>query len=237
VAKYGTSGADRETFQIILNADGSIVTQYKSLSNMTSCTVGIENATGTDGLNVVFNAAYLHDTLAVRFDTVPPVSWLTVAPEAGTVPPSGNDILTASFDATGLTNGVYQAIVRISSNDADEPVVDIPATLTVADATDVVATIGLPVAFELAAPQPNPFGSATSIRYAIPEGGAKVSLAVFDVAGRHVRTLVNGERPAGRHVATWDGRDAAGRRVVSGIYFYKMESKDFSQVRKVTLLK
>ena len=85
--------------------------------------------------------------------------------------------------------------------------------------------------------RPNPFGSATSIDYAVPAGGADVRLSVYDVSGRLVRTLVNEPRPAGRHTATWDGRDRGGQRAAAGVYFYRMQARDFSQVRKVTLLK
>ena len=84
VPRYGTGGAQQQTFEIILNANGSIVTQYKSVNNVTSSTVGIENANGSVALQVVFNAAYLHDLLAVRFSTAPLVPWLSIAPTGGT---------------------------------------------------------------------------------------------------------------------------------------------------------
>jgi flagellar hook assembly protein FlgD len=64
-----------------------------------------------------------------------------------------------------------------------------------------------------------------------------VTISVFDVAGRRVRTLVNSASSAGRYVATWDGRDTEGRAVVSGVYFYRMDAGGFSSVRKVTVLK
>jgi hypothetical protein len=237
VPRYNTGGTQTQTFEIILNADGSIVTQYKTVNNVTSCTVGIENAAGTVGLQVVFNAAYLHDSLALRFSTAPPVPWLSVAPLGGSIAPQGAGDLTATFDATSLELGVYHAIIRIATNDQDEPIVDVPVTLTVTQATDVAAATGLPARFELGAPRPNPFGGTTSIGYAVPGNGAKVTLSVFDVAGRRVRTLVDAATVGGRYVATWDGRDDAGRRVTSGVYFYRMDAGLFSAVRKVTVLK
>lgn len=66
------SGASPETFQVILNNDGSIVYQYATVSEGTRCTVGIENGDGTDGLEVVSNSDFLHDDLAIRLATVPP---------------------------------------------------------------------------------------------------------------------------------------------------------------------
>ena len=62
-------------------------------------------------------------------------------------------------------------------------------------------------------------------------------ISIYDIAGRHVRTLVNGTLPVGRYVADWDARDGEGQRVGSGVYFYRMDASTFSQVRKVTILK
>ncbi|MCA9751135.1 MAG: T9SS type A sorting domain-containing protein, partial [Gemmatimonadetes bacterium] len=237
VPRYGTSGSQLQTFQIILGADGTIVTQYRSVNNVISSTVGIENADGSDGLEVVFNAAYLHDGLAILFTNAPPISWLTASPSSGLVPAFGSGAVSLDFDATGLTAGTYEAIVRILSNDQDEAVTDIPVTLTIGGATDVVVTPAAPTRFELGRPQPNPFGSLSTVEYAVPDAARALTIAVYDVSGRRVRTLVNGAQPIGRHQVAWDGRDETGRRVASGVYFYRLDTEDVSQVRKVTLLK
>ena len=60
---------------------------------------------------------------------------------------------------------------------------------------------------------PNPFNPSTTIRYDVPNGGARVSIAVFDVTGRRVRSLVDEARPAGEQSVVWDGYDDAGRKV------------------------
>jgi subtilisin-like proprotein convertase family protein len=99
--------------------------------------------------------------------------------------------------------------------------------------TDVALATGAPAVFELAAAEPNPFDSSTSIRFAVPGDGARVSLRIYDVAGRQVRTLTDGFVPAGRHTALWDGRSDAGARVGSGIYFYRLEGEGFRSTRKV----
>ncbi len=233
----GSGGANRQTFQIILNLDGSIVTQYKSVSSPTSATVGIENLTGSDGLQVVFNGAYLHNNLAIRFATAPPVTWLTVSPFSGSIAPGGQADLDVDYDAAGLALGTYEALIRIATNDPDEAVINVPVTMTVQSATDVVTTVGLPTKFELAVAQPNPFSKNTSVRFAVPVQGQRVEISVFDVTGRRVRALVDGPQNAGYHVAGWDGRDEEGLRVTSGVYFYRMEAGSFEQVQKVTVLK
>jgi parallel beta-helix repeat protein len=85
---------------------------------------------------------------------------------------------------------------------------------------------------------PNPFNPKTAIEYVVPEGSGKVRLAVYDLAGRLVRTLVDGERAAGRQVAVWDGRDDRGRELGSGVYFYRLEIGGGYRVeRKMVLLK
>ncbi|MFN8176771.1 MAG: S8 family serine peptidase [bacterium] len=230
-------GGPPQTFEMILNADGSVVAQYKTVSEATSATVGIENVNGTVGLQVVFNAAYLHNALAIRFSTAPLVPWLSASPLSGSVPAQGAQDVTATYNSAGLALGVYNAVLRLTTNDSGHATVDVPVTLTVSNATGVVAGVDVPTAFELGEPSPNPFGQATSIRFAVPVADRHVRIAIFDVAGRRVRTLLNAVTGVGRHETSWDGRDAAGQRVASGVYFYRMDAGDFSQVRKVTVLK
>lgn len=85
---------------------------------------------------------------------------------------------------------------------------------------------------------PNPFNPTTSITYSIRESG-RVTLRIYDVAGRLVRTLVDEVQPARAEGYTidWDGRSDAGETVATGVYFYRLESVGFHQTRKMTLLK
>ena len=101
-----------------------------------------------------------------------------------------------------------------------------------------VGKAGLPKAFFLAQNSPNPFNPATMISFNLPEGASEqVSLKVFDLRGRLVRTLVDGAGEAGTYSVFWDGRDHAGRRVSSGVYLYRMQAGEFIQTRKMVLLK
>jgi hypothetical protein len=84
---------------------------------------------------------------------------------------------------------------------------------------------------------PNPFNPTTAIGYDVPAGGADVTIGVYDVAGRLVRTLVDERRPAGSHRVTWDGRDASRQPVATGVYFCRMQAGSFVQTRKMVLLK
>jgi hypothetical protein len=83
---------------------------------------------------------------------------------------------------------------------------------------------------------PNPFNPRTTIAFSLARRGV-VSLAVYDVAGRRVRTLVDGSRDAGPHTVAWDGRNDAGVSVASGVYFCKLVAGEFSDTRKLVLLK
>jgi hypothetical protein len=84
---------------------------------------------------------------------------------------------------------------------------------------------------------PNPFNPTTAISYTVPEPGAEVRLTVYDLAGRVVRTLVEGVEQGGDHVVVWHGRDDAGRPVGSGVYFYRLVVGSESVERKMVMLK
>jgi hypothetical protein len=82
---------------------------------------------------------------------------------------------------------------------------------------------------------PNPFNPATSIGFSL-ESGAQVSLRILDAGGRIVRELLDGRQAAGVYSVTWDGRDDAGQRVASGVYFYRLIAGEQASTRKMTLL-
>jgi hypothetical protein len=85
---------------------------------------------------------------------------------------------------------------------------------------------------------PNPFNPATTIAFELPSGrNHRVSLAIYDVTGARVRTLIDGTMPGGRHTAAWDGRNQAGSPVSSGVYFYRLAGRDRTETRKMVLLK
>jgi hypothetical protein len=97
-----------------------------------------------------------------------------------------------------------------------------------------------PVAFanSLGNAYPNPFNPATTIRYSIASAG-RVSLRVYNAAGQLVRTLVDDEQAptAEGFSVSWDGTDNRGQGVSSGVYFYKLSAKEFSETKKMVLLK
>jgi hypothetical protein len=101
-----------------------------------------------------------------------------------------------------------------------------------------VVSVGalVPREFSLSQNRPNPFNPVTSIEYSLP-ARSHVVLEVYNLLGQKVTTLVNEEQEAGAHQAIWDGKDKVGNSVSSGIYFYRMKAENFSEVKKMVLMK
>ena len=93
-----------------------------------------------------------------------------------------------------------------------------------------------PKAYRLSQNYPNPFNPETTISYDVVKTST-VRLSVYALTGQLVRTLVDGERPAGRYSVVWDGKDDAGRDAASGVYLCRMVAGEYSAVRKLLLMK
>ena len=89
----------------------------------------------------------------------------------------------------------------------------------------------------LAPCNPNPFNPTTTIKYGLSEP-AVVELQVYDLTGRLVRTLVTGEgQREGRYEVVWNGQNALGQNVASGVYLYRLIAGNYSEIRRMTLVK
>ncbi|MDH4158090.1 MAG: fibronectin type III domain-containing protein [candidate division Zixibacteria bacterium] len=94
----------------------------------------------------------------------------------------------------------------------------------------------LPNAFDLSQNFPNPFNPSTEISYSVPRT-SHVTLSVYNIQGQLTTTLVDATQPAGNYSIAWTGDDTSGRKVASGVYFYRMQADGFSDSRKMVLLK
>jgi len=94
----------------------------------------------------------------------------------------------------------------------------------------------VPKEYALSQNYPNPFNPSTTIQFQLPKG-SYVSLKIYDLTGREIRTLINKQMEAGYHKVVWDGTNNQGEKVVSGIYFYRIEAGTFSQIRRMILIK
>jgi len=98
--------------------------------------------------------------------------------------------------------------------------------------------VSLPQNIGLEANYPNPFNPETLIPFVVSPQAGQVRLAIFNATGQMVRELLNSEQIApGRHEAVWDGRDANGSKVSSGVYLYRLQVGDKALVRRMTLIK
>jgi hypothetical protein len=93
-----------------------------------------------------------------------------------------------------------------------------------------------PSEFTLLQNSPNPFNQATKIEFTLAKSGF-VSLSIYDMLGRKVRTLASKHLPSGYKSVLWDGRNDSGEDVASGIYFYQLRVRDYSETKTLVLLK
>lgn len=109
---------------------------------------------------------------------------------------------------------------------------------TADQSSKAVVETGLPTAYTLSQNFPNPFNPETTISYELPEA-ADIRLSIYSLTGGVVRTLVLGHKQPGWYEVVWDGRDAEGREVSSGVYFYRLEAvgRGFVETRKMLLMR
>jgi hypothetical protein len=144
---------------------------------------------------------------------------------------TGSGYLTYSFEDKDVPDGRYLYWIGAVARDGGTEEKMGPMRVE-------VATAGLPLVAELLQNSPNPFNPWTTIHYRVPGslGKARLSLRIYAVSGRLVRTLVDGPQEPGQHSVTWDGRDGDGRAVASGLYLYRLEGAGVSITRKMSLL-
>jgi hypothetical protein len=161
--------------------------------------------------------------------------------------PSGN-VATAAFKVTVPKNSygcgapvddgpVYtvnsncagSSSPSVTSNDVE----DEPSTQ---EETAGTQTSIMPDGFALLQNYPNPFNPETQIRFELPDA-RHVVIKIFNSLGSEVRTLADGEYAAGRHELRWDGQNAQGEKVPSGVYFYQMRSSNFKETKSMLLAK
>lgn len=141
------------------------------------------------------------------------------------------DTATYSYEALTTTEGPSFIIVGVTDDDSSSIQIDElwynerPAGLGISDEAPIASR------YELGQNYPNPFNPTTHIRFNIPET-ANAKLTVFNVMGEEVATLVNGVMQAGGHTVSWNAAS-----MPTGVYFYQLESGNFSQTKKLLLVK
>ena len=124
-------------------------------------------------------------------------------------------VITYSYDPAG---NLLSRTIRRGSLSAGEEEVEQPFT------------------FELAQNYPNPFNPTTTLRYQLPDR-SHVNLTIYNVLGQEVRTLVDGTMERGEYTIAWNGKDRFGKKVASGIFFYRIQAEHYVKTRKMIILK
>ncbi len=139
-------------------------------------------------------------------------------------------MVPASISEDGETATFDTQTVAVADGSAQLQLSGTPVLVEEDFATSVPES-AVPISFELTQNYPNPFNPSTTIRFSLPQR-EHVTIKVFNVLGREVATLVDQELNRGKHVVTFDGKDLA-----SGLYFYKLQAGQFTQVKKMILIK
>lgn len=141
------------------------------------------------------------------------------------VPASASNMVKSAV-GQAFVGVAQQANTRLASGFLAHPDISEPP-----NAVDEKPETALPTSYELEQNYPNPFNPSTTIAFALPKPSA-VTLKVFDASGREVATLVEGKLPAGKHEVVLDASPFS-----SGVYFYRLQAGEFSQTRRLLLVK
>jgi hypothetical protein len=168
-------------------------------------------------------------------DVVLPPSWIELTgATVGSVQPEGTSTLQIAIHGA-MADTTTAAVLKIASNDLDQPLVEVPVTVAMLRRLIPTAVAGgaVPGLLVLEQNYPNPFNPITRIAFALREP-AEVALEIVDLRGRRVMTSRQ-EYPAGRHEFVWHGTDQAGRAVSSGVYLYTVRAGDATSTRKMLM--
>ena len=145
----------------------------------------------------------------------------------GFVAGSGNSNSTKEYSYTDRPSGGTSFSYRLKQ-------IDVDGSYKYYDAV----TVNLSVADEpqLLQNSPNPFNPSTTIKFYTPNT-SDVTIKIYDILGKEVATLINQQTTAGYHIVYWNGKDNRGENVASGIYLYRLTAGNFSETKKMNLLK
>jgi len=148
---------------------------------------------------------------------------------------SGTNPVTKTGDEVRLkVTNESGGFINMLWGSTDEPsAIVLPSVVTAVEAGE---TESLPEDIVLYQNYPNPFNAGTMIRYQLRTPSDAV-LKIYNVRGQLMKTLVEKIQSAGFHSVMWEGDDESGRPVPNGLYFYKLKTKDFEQIKKTTLIR
>ncbi len=220
------------------DSDGSIAQYFWDFGDGNSSNQSVASHTYTSGNTYNWSLTVTDDQGAtdqasgsINISGLP--SPLTVSPTSGNIAPGGNALITATYNANGVSQGNYSGSIIIGGNGGT---VNLPVTVNVDNAASIDDEGQIVEGFYLAQNYPNPFNPETWISYRL-ESAETAKLVVYNSLGQIVRTLVDQRQPAGNYLVQWDGKDDLARPLGSGVYFYRLIAGEQSLSRKMLFLK
>ena len=162
--------------------------------------------------------------------------WLSTNPSTGTIDALSSTTIAVTVENTDYMEGNHQAQLIITSNDPDEPEIVIPVSLSILAAGIEDNEGASNNAFWITQNYPNPFTNETLIHYQLPIDQF-VTVDIFNVAGQHIKRLVNKTQSKGDHHVVWNGQTDSGDPAGTGIYFYRLKTETFQQTHRMVLLR
>lgn len=180
--------------------------------------------------NGVSGSTYDIDDIEIKKLSAP-FPWLSIGGgSTGFTLENGSSSRNLQFTTEGISAGTYNTTMIVRTNDSQNPVFNVPITLTVGnDVSNEEAEE--PVKFSLNQNYPNPFNPSTTISYSLENSGI-VQLEVFNIQGQRVATLVDGKQQQGEHELAFDASNLS-----SGIYIYRLQTATQTLTRQMVLIK
>jgi hypothetical protein len=218
---------DNDTLMVVVDDNGN----YVDGNNNSNLSFTWEESEDLDGHEILYNLV-VSGEFELLLVNVDPTAWSFTGPTLE-LPYS---VLVPAIASIGeiVVSGTW---VIEASDGIGEPVVSEERFLVV-DAGFALSIDEdlLPDVFALHQNYPNPFNPVTTIRFDVPQE-SHIRMDVYNILGQRIRTLVNGTLQPGFHAVRWNGTNDMGKPLASGMYIYRIHSREFTAVKKLVLMK
>lgn len=172
-------------------------------------------------------------TASGTMEVIYPFGWMQIDPLSGSLNSGESINLNVGIDSQGMEVGDYYIDLLLTDHDFNNVLIPICLSLEQTGTEETTITDRI----TLSANYPNPFNPETRIDFSVIDPEAITHLTIFNGKGQKVVALVNQQLPTGNHNVIWNGKNQIGKNMPSGIYFYRLESGNNRETRKMILLK